>query len=105
MGHTEAVEATTTGSSGAATPPELWDEDRLAAYLGVGLRFVRRLCEEDRIRFILIARHRRFDPADVAAYIESEKRGAVAERASAPVKRRPGRPIGSGRTGRLPQRI
>jgi len=86
--------------------PELWDEQRLADYLGVGVRFVRRLCEEGRIRFILVARHRRFDPADVAAYIEAEKRGpdpikaaAAAGRFSPATKRRPRRPIGSGRFG------
>lgn len=57
--------------------PELWNEARLREYLGVGERFVRRICDEGRIRFILIARHRRFDPADVAAYIEAEKRGGA----------------------------
>jgi len=77
------------------SPPELWDEAQLADYLGVGERFVRRICEEGRIRFLLVARHRRFDPADVADYVESEKRGGVDRQETS--RRRPGRPIGSGR--------
>lgn len=87
--------ATVTAPNQSTTePPELWDEDRLADYLGVGERFIRRICEEGRIRFILIARHRRFDPADIAAYVEAEKRGGPAP---VETRRRPGRPIGSGR--------
>ncbi|MHB1547952.1 MAG: excisionase family DNA-binding protein [Acidimicrobiales bacterium] len=105
MGQADVNEASTAQSAESLAPPELWDEDRLAAYLGVGLRFVRRLCEEERIRFILIARHRRFDPADVAAYIEAEKRGATTANVDAPAKRRPGRPIGSGRVGRRTERV
>jgi len=98
--HQENDQDTTT----APTLPELWDEQRLADYLGVGPRFVRRLCEEGRIRFILVARHRRFDPTDVAAYIEAEKQGPDLDQAPVPrfspaTKRRPGRPIGSGRFG------
>jgi excisionase family DNA binding protein len=100
----EPNQANDQGTTTAPALPELWDEQRLADYLGVGLRFVRRLCEEGRIRFILVARHRRFDPADVAAYIEAEKRGPDGDQAPVPrfspaTKRRPGRPIGSGRFG------
>jgi len=83
---------------GGDTPlVDLWDEERLAAYLGVGQRFVRRLCEEGRIRYILIARHRRFDPADVTRYIEAEKRGVEDAAVKHAAPRRRGRPIGSGR--------
>ena len=54
---------------------ELWTEDELAAYLRATPRFVKRICVERRIRYVLIGGRRRFDPADVAAFIEAEKKG------------------------------
>jgi excisionase family DNA binding protein len=55
-----------------AALPELWDIDRLAAYLGVGRRFVYRLTEQRRIRFLRVGGKLRFDPADVADYLARE---------------------------------
>jgi excisionase family DNA binding protein len=52
--------------------PELWAIDRLASYLGVGRRFIYRLTEEHRIRFVRVGGKLRFDPADVADYLRSE---------------------------------
>lgn len=100
-GHRPAAGTAPPGSAPPGGPEgllvDLWDEERLADYLGVGLRFVRRLCEEGRIRYILIARHRRFDPADVIRYIEAEKRDMDDTKLKPAAPRRRGRPIGSGR--------
>ncbi len=65
-----------------ASLPELWDDDRLCAYLGVGSRFVARICSEKRIRYLRVGGRRRFDPADVAEYVEASKRGGPERRAT-----------------------
>ena len=54
-------------------PPELWDIDQLADYLGTGHRFVYRITSEHRIRYLKIGNALRFDPRDVAEFLESEK--------------------------------
>jgi excisionase family DNA binding protein len=54
-------------------PPELWDIDRLAEYLGTGRRFIYRITEEGRIRYLKPGGRLRFDPADVAEFLEREK--------------------------------
>ncbi len=51
----------------------LLDIDALAHRLAVSPRFVRRLVEERRIRFLKIGRHVRFDPADVQRWIEAQR--------------------------------
>jgi excisionase family DNA binding protein len=73
--------------------PDLWDDARLADYLGVGERFIRRICSDGRIRYLRVGGRRRFDPADVAEYIDREKRGAP----SSTSRRSPGRPMNSDR--------
>jgi excisionase family DNA binding protein len=71
------------------TVTELLTEDELAAHLRTTPRFVKRICVERRIRYVLIGGRRRFDPADVAAFIEAEKKGGQ----EAPQRVRPsGRP-------------
>jgi excisionase family DNA binding protein len=80
----------------AAELPELWDIDRLAAYLGVGRRFVYRLTEERRIRFFRVGGKLRFDPADVADYLARESQEVTSEPDR---RRRSGRPLRSA-TGR-----
>lgn len=45
----------------------------VAATLGVTERFVRRLVDERRIPFLKIGRFVRFDPADVAEWIEASR--------------------------------
>ena len=51
----------------------LWDTATLAERLGVTERFVRRLVDERRIPFLRIGKFIRFDPADVAAWIEQQR--------------------------------
>lgn len=53
-------------------PEELWDIERLVAFLGVSKRFVYRLTSERRIRYYRVAGSLRFDPDDVAAYLSNE---------------------------------
>ena len=72
-----------------STEIELWTEDELAAHLRTTQRFVKRICAERRIRYVLIGGRRRFDPVDVAAFIEAEKKGGSSD---APTYRR--RPTG-----------
>lgn len=52
--------------------PELWDIDRLAAYLGVGHRFIYRLTSEGRIRYRHVGGRLRFEPSDIEAYLQRE---------------------------------
>jgi excisionase family DNA binding protein len=47
--------------------PELWDAERLAAYLDVSKHYVYRLTSEHRIRFVRVGKCLRFRPEDVAA--------------------------------------
>lgn len=51
----------------------LLDIEALAQRLSVSPRFVRRLVEERRIRFLKIGRHVRFDPDDVQEWIEAQR--------------------------------
>ena len=74
--------------------PQLLDDEQLADYLGVKARFVRRLCDENRLRYVLVGRRRRYDPADVADCLAREKRGGPQE-AEDPQPRRSGRPLRS----------
>ena len=69
--------------------PELWDIDRLAAYLGVGRRFVYRLTEQRRIRFVRVGGKLRFDPVDVADYLARESQGVASDPAGRPRRGRP----------------
>jgi excisionase family DNA binding protein len=71
--------------------PELWDIDRLADFLGVGRRFVYRLTEEHRIRFLLIGGRLKFRPGDVADYLDREAKDV----APVSARRRSGRPLRS----------
>ena len=72
------------GMDPIAELPELWDIDPLAAYLGVGRRFVYRLTEQRRIRFVSVGGKLRFNSVDVAAYLAHESRGRVRPRSEAP---------------------
>lgn len=51
----------------------LLDLDALAARLGVGRRYARRLVEERRIPYRKIGRLVRFDPDEVEAWIEERR--------------------------------
>ena len=59
-----------------ATPttlPNLVDIDTLAAHLGVSVRHVRRLVAERRIPFLKWGHLLRFDPAEIAAWLEESR--------------------------------
>ena len=57
----------------AATAGALLDIAALAQRLGVTERFVRRLVDERRIPFLKIGKFIRFDPADIAAWIDQQR--------------------------------
>ena len=57
--------------SDRATP--LLDIAALAERLGVTERFVRRLVDERRIPFLKIGKFIRFDPADIAGWIDEQR--------------------------------
>jgi excisionase family DNA binding protein len=75
--------------------PELWDIEELAAYLGVGRRYVYRLTEQRRIRFVRIAGRLRFRPEDELEWLARESREPTETRRS-----QGGRPRGRARTQR-----
>jgi len=58
----------------------LIDIDALAAWLGVEIVFVRRLVAERRIPFLKIGKFVRFDPAEVATWIDEQRVGVFKER-------------------------
>ena len=84
-----------------ATPEELGPRmvgiDAVAAYLGVSVRHVRRLVNERRIPFYKWSRLLRFDPVEIAAWVEETRvepggplsRGRVPTRLSPYSSRRP----------------
>ena len=78
----------TPGSIGGERQPllALWDAVQLAERLGVSPRFVRRLVEERRVPFLKVGKFVRFDPAEIADWLEVKRVAAVgagsAERAS-----------------------
>ena len=57
----------------AGTVGTLLDIAALAERLGVTERFVRRLVAERRIPFLKIGKFIRFEPADVAAWIDQQR--------------------------------
>lgn len=69
--------------------PDLWDVDRLVAYLGTSKHLIYQLTHEHRIRFLRVGKELRFRPEDVAAWLESQVVDAAP--AAAPTVRR-GRP-------------
>jgi excisionase family DNA binding protein len=52
--------------------PELWDVDRVCAYLSCSKHLVYRLTRERRIRFVRVGRELRFRASDVATWLELE---------------------------------
>ena len=71
--------------------PELWDIDRVCAYLDCSKHLVYRLTRERRIRFVRIGKELRFRADDVAAWLELESVPAQDAQPKAPRQRR-GRP-------------
>jgi excisionase family DNA binding protein len=56
----------------------LIDIAAVADRLGVSVRYVRRLVDEDRIPYYKFGRPLRFDPAEIDAWLEQARRGASA---------------------------
>ena len=55
-------------------PFHFWDEKKVAAYLGVSVKFVQQdRTDKRRIPFVKLGRAVRYDPKDVKAYAESCK--------------------------------
>jgi excisionase family DNA binding protein len=52
--------------------PELWDIDRVCAYLGCSKHLVYRLTRERRIRFVRVGKELRFRADDMATWLEVE---------------------------------
>ena len=58
----------------AAVLPELLDITELARHLGVNVRHVRRLVAERRVPFIKWGHLIRFDPTEIADWLERNRR-------------------------------
>lgn len=69
--------------------PELWDAERLAAYLDVSKHYVYRLTSEHRIRFLRVGKCLRFRPEDVAAWLETQAVDALSISVAKPRRGRP----------------
>ncbi len=65
--------STSQAGRGAAVEAELIGIDAVARRLGVTVRHVRRLVSERRIPFIKWGHLLRFDPAEVEAWIDSQR--------------------------------
>ena len=53
--------------------PELMNMDQLAERLGVTRRHVRRLVDERRVPFLRVGRFIRFDPAEIADWLNGNR--------------------------------
>ena len=62
----------------ATTKPELITPAELATQLGVGLPFIRKLAYTRALPVVKVGRYVRFNPADVAAWLEQNTRPARA---------------------------
>ena len=73
----EAVSPPQNGSnpkaSRSAPGPRFLDVEGLAGWLGIEVVFVRRLVAERRIPFVKIGRLVRFDPEEIAAWIDGQR--------------------------------
>jgi excisionase family DNA binding protein len=58
----------------------LIDTEELATWLGVETVFVRRLVAERRVPFLKIGKFVRFDPKEVATWIDNQRVGVYEER-------------------------
>ena len=65
------------GPTGDGAPPDiraLIDVPALAEQLGVTQRFVRRLTAEDRVPYLKIGKFVRFDPREIAGWVDERRR-------------------------------
>ena len=58
------------------TLPHLLTIDQLARHLGISVRHVRRLIAERRVPYLKVGRLVRFDPADIAVWLDSRRQEA-----------------------------
>jgi excisionase family DNA binding protein len=70
------------GTGGARLPAQLLTVEGLARFLSVEISFVRRLVVERRMPYFRLGRYVRFDPDEVARWIEGQKVGAEADMSS-----------------------
>jgi excisionase family DNA binding protein len=68
--------------SARAARTELIGIGALAAWLGVEIAFVRRLVAERRIPFLKIGKFVRFDPDEVATWLDQQRVGVYEKRAA-----------------------
>ena len=71
---------TTTHTNHRHRLPDLLDITEVARHLGVNVRHVRRLIAERRIPFIKWGHLIRFDPDEIADWLERNRRGVAGER-------------------------
>lgn len=57
------------------TLPRLLDIDQLAGHLGTSHRHIRRLIAERRIPYVKVGRLVRFDPNEIAQWLEGNRQG------------------------------
>ena len=57
------------------TLPQLLTIDQLAERLGVSVRHVRRLVAERRVPYIKVGKFVRFDPAEIAGWLDRRRAG------------------------------
>jgi excisionase family DNA binding protein len=72
--------------------PELWDIDRVCAYLGCSKHLVYRLTREHRIPFLRVGKELRFRAGDVATWLQVETVPARVAQSPKPPGQRRGRP-------------
>ena len=58
--------------------PRLLSIEQLAEHLGVTERHVRRLVAERRVPFLKVGKFIRFDPAEIAKWLNANRLGAIA---------------------------
>ncbi len=62
------------------TLPQLLTIDQLAAQLGITVRHVRRLIAERRVPYLKVGGLVRFDPAEIAAWLDGGRHPRTSER-------------------------
>ncbi|MCU1460356.1 MAG: hypothetical protein JWO37_431 [Acidimicrobiales bacterium] len=80
MGELATADAGDASSHRRAPLPHLLDIDGVAEHLGVTVRHVRRLVYERRIPFIKWGHLLRFDPDELAAWLDSMRQSPSADR-------------------------
>jgi DNA binding domain, excisionase family len=68
--------------------PPLMDIEAVAAYLAVNVRHVRRLVSERRIPYLKVGHLVRFDPAEIAIWLDAARRPLVPDTAALHAVRR-----------------